>query len=207
MGLPVVVLPFTEIPFGFQAITGTTVKEWMNRHGIQSIVQAVHGMAHGGIGTLTMSGALMRDIHPERIRYYRWLCRNRGNNWLTFAEVNDVFDWHACPSVGLNHEVETVKALVERAQRQRLPRRWQRRLGNTRLFDVASLAEDLRMAAVVISPVVCHAHIRRPRWSRVSWTWSPSCGGSTDSDWAACLGEYHIGQPWTTLDHHSIAFV
>ena len=148
-----------DVPAGFDAITGTATKEWMNRHGIQSIIQDVHRMTQrGGVGTLTMPAVLLAAIHPDRIHYYQWLCCSRGNGWLTFAEINDVFGWFACPSTGLNHEVDTVKAVVERALRKRSVQRWQRRLGTTRMFNVPVITEDLRMAAVVISAVMWDTH-------------------------------------------------
>ena len=146
----------TPRPNGFGRLEKEDVIDLWQRSGVHTAVVRVYSqMRTVTVGPNEPPPALLAPVHSERVDYFRWLREQRGNPWLTFEEVNDVLDWHGCPSLGLIHERDLVAILVTRLLRVRLPHgsppRWQRRLGQTRLFNVSVVVRELRLAAAMVA--------------------------------------------------------
>ena len=162
--------PTTTRPIGFERLEKADVIDLLRRTGIHEMVVRVYSQMRSTTGGLFGTShpsptvkrglnepppALLAAVHSERVDYFRWLRVQRGNAWLTFEEINDVFDWHGCPSAGLIHERDLVTLLTGRLLRVCVPHgpppRWHRRLGQTMMFNLSVVPRDLRVAAAIVA--------------------------------------------------------
>ena len=172
-----------DLPPAFRGIGRSHVSVRMRDVRLAALIEEVYRRSHvpesERVTTFPLPTELVTQIHPERLLYYQWLCRQRGNPWLTYEEIVTVFHWDHNPVHGLVHHMDLVTRMVARLNntyRFNVPQRWHRPLGATRVYDTTKVAEDLRLAAVFVAStgVLALRVSRCPRWSRTDSTWVAS---------------------------------
>lgn len=90
-------------PRGFEKLEREWVKDMLHATDIYKMLQRIQQRyAQRTIVTIrNPRSVLLAPIHTERCQYFRWLCARRGNTWVTFEEVHDIFGWQNCPDLGL----------------------------------------------------------------------------------------------------------